>query len=246
ASGPGARPGRGATGGAATAAAPLRRRPLVPGARTGPRNLGQHGQEPARPGQGDSPAGAGELTMDLDLMLREFFTAAVPPRDALARLRRGLGARPRRLEPLADRFRIEASDRGVTRLQPGRGVGAPSHRARRHSWAPRRPESSAGAAARTSSVSPTRIAWSSPRSLTRGASAIVRAASAGRHASRDRPRGEETGDDGPRLAPGARDHAAARRRPTAPRRAVPALRLAHPLQPPRLGRVPAGARTRPP
>ena len=70
--------------------------------------------------------------MDLDLMLREFFTAAVPPRDALARLRRGLGARPRRLEPLADRFRIEASDRGVTRLQPGRGVGAPSHRARRH------------------------------------------------------------------------------------------------------------------
>ena len=70
--------------------------------------------------------------MDLDLMLREFFTAAVPPRDALARLRRGLGGRPRRLEPLADRFRIEASDRGVTRLQPGRGVGAPSHRARRH------------------------------------------------------------------------------------------------------------------
>src|SRR2546426_3868718 len=42
------------------------------------------------PGQGDSQASAGGLTMDLDLKLREFFTEAVLPRDALARLVRGL------------------------------------------------------------------------------------------------------------------------------------------------------------
>src|SRR5204862_463049 len=77
-------------------------------------------------------AGAGGSTMDLDLTLREFFTAAAPPRHALARLFRGLGDRSPRLEPLADRFRIEASDHGVTRLRPGRGLGAASLRARGH------------------------------------------------------------------------------------------------------------------
>src|SRR5207249_10215636 len=98
----------------------------------GPRNLGQPGQEPARPGQDGSPAGAGGSAMDLDLTLREFFTAAAPPRHALARLFRGLGGRSPRLEPLADRFRIEASDHGVTRLRPGRGRGAAAPRARGH------------------------------------------------------------------------------------------------------------------
>src|SRR2546428_13630514 len=68
--------------------------------------------------------------MARDLPLREFFTAAAPPRHALARLFRGLGGRSPRLEPLADRFRIEASDHGVTRLRPGRGPGAASLRAR--------------------------------------------------------------------------------------------------------------------
>src|SRR5207245_11189840 len=95
-------------------------------------HLRQHGQEPARPGQGDSQAGAGGLTMDLDLKLREFFTDAVLRRNALARLLRGLDASPPQLEPLADRFRIEATDPGVARLRPGRGVGATSRRARRH------------------------------------------------------------------------------------------------------------------
>src|SRR5438445_10852768 len=70
--------------------------------------------------------------MALALTLREFFTAAAPPRHALARLFRGLGGRSPRLEPLADRFRIEASDHGVTRLRPGRGLGAASPRARGH------------------------------------------------------------------------------------------------------------------
>ena len=70
--------------------------------------------------------------MDLDLKLREFFTDAVLRRNALARLLRGLDASPPQLEPLADRFRIEATDRGVARLRPGRGVGAKSRRARRH------------------------------------------------------------------------------------------------------------------
>ena len=70
--------------------------------------------------------------MDLDVKLREFFTDAVLPRDALVRLLQGLDDSPAQLEPLADRFRIEATDRGVARLRPGRGVGAKSRRARRH------------------------------------------------------------------------------------------------------------------
>ncbi len=68
----------------------------------------------------------------MDTMLREFFTEAIAPRDEVRRLLPKLADGLLTLEPLADRFRIEATDRGVSRLCPGRGVGADSARGRRH------------------------------------------------------------------------------------------------------------------
>jgi O-6-methylguanine DNA methyltransferase len=68
----------------------------------------------------------------LDTRLREFFSAATVPTATARRLVPGRGAKPSTLAPLADRFRVEASERGVVRLRPGRGVGAASARARRH------------------------------------------------------------------------------------------------------------------
>ncbi len=68
----------------------------------------------------------------MDSMLREFFSEAIVPRGLTRRLVPKLAEGPRTLEALAGRFRIEATERGVSRLRPGRGVGADSARARRH------------------------------------------------------------------------------------------------------------------
>jgi O-6-methylguanine DNA methyltransferase len=70
--------------------------------------------------------------MDLDLTFREFFTGAVLPGDALARLRPRLEAGPSQLERLADRFRIEATACGVARLRFGRGRDHASAGGHRH------------------------------------------------------------------------------------------------------------------
>src|SRR5207253_2200589 len=125
---PGARAGRGAARGAALAGAPLRERSLVPRAGEDSGDLRQHGEEPARARQDDSPKSAGgHDTMNrMDTTLREFFADAVAPPARVRRLVPRLTDGPPALEALADRFRVEASDRGVTRLLPGRGVGAVS------------------------------------------------------------------------------------------------------------------------
>ncbi len=68
----------------------------------------------------------------VDVALREFFADPIAPRGLVRRLASRLAAGPLTLEALAGRFRIEATDRGVARLAPGRGGGAPSARARRH------------------------------------------------------------------------------------------------------------------
>src|SRR2546425_12497338 len=62
----------------------------------------------------------------IDVVLQEFF-APEAPRDLSSRILGGLRARRAELEGLADRFRIEATERGVVRLRPGRGNhgGAP-------------------------------------------------------------------------------------------------------------------------
>ena len=67
----------------------------------------------------------------IDVMLEEFF-APEAPRDLASRLLGGFKARRVNLEALAERFRIEATDRGVVRLHPGRGVRGASARARVH------------------------------------------------------------------------------------------------------------------
>src|SRR2546422_6797945 len=67
----------------------------------------------------------------LDVMLEEFF-APEAPRDLASRLLGGLRAKRVGLEALADRFRIEATERGVARLRPGRGDHGASARARAH------------------------------------------------------------------------------------------------------------------
>src|SRR3989442_7537937 len=56
----------------------------------------------------------------IDVVLQEFF-APEAPRDLSSRILGGLRARRAELEVLADRFRIEATERGVVRLRPGRG-----------------------------------------------------------------------------------------------------------------------------
>ena len=67
----------------------------------------------------------------IDRMLEEFFAPEAPP--ALAsRVLRVLRAERVDLEGLAGKFRIEATDRGVVRLHPGRGFHGPSARARAH------------------------------------------------------------------------------------------------------------------
>src|SRR3989454_2897096 len=58
---PDARAGDRAPRGARAAGAPLRERSRLPGARNDQRNFGQHGQEPARTGQGNPEASAGGL-----------------------------------------------------------------------------------------------------------------------------------------------------------------------------------------
>jgi O-6-methylguanine DNA methyltransferase len=68
----------------------------------------------------------------MDTALREFFGDAVVLGGRARRLVPRLAGGPVTLEELAGRFRIEATDRGVTRLYPGRGVLAESARARRH------------------------------------------------------------------------------------------------------------------
>jgi O-6-methylguanine DNA methyltransferase len=68
----------------------------------------------------------------LDTTLREFFAEAIAPAARARRLVARRAAAPLTLEAQAGRFRIEATDRGVARLFPGRGVGAASARARRH------------------------------------------------------------------------------------------------------------------
>src|SRR3989449_4014701 len=58
---PDARAGDRAPRGARAAGAPLRERPRLPGARNDQRNFRQHGQEPARTGQGNPEASAGGI-----------------------------------------------------------------------------------------------------------------------------------------------------------------------------------------
>jgi O-6-methylguanine DNA methyltransferase len=67
----------------------------------------------------------------IDVMLEQFF-APDAPRALAARLVAGLRAAPAGLEKLVGRFRIEATDRGVARLRPGRGIHGASSRARAH------------------------------------------------------------------------------------------------------------------
>src|SRR5260370_8846894 len=68
----------------------------------------------------------------MDTALREFFADTAAPRGLARRLVGRLAGGPPTLEALAGRFRIEATDRGVLRLYPGRGVAAASARAQRH------------------------------------------------------------------------------------------------------------------
>jgi len=67
----------------------------------------------------------------IDTMLEEFFKPEAPPKLS-ERLLGRLKSRPPGLEKLADRFRIDATERGVARLYPGRGDHGASARARAH------------------------------------------------------------------------------------------------------------------
>ena len=67
----------------------------------------------------------------IDTMLEEFFKPDAPPRLS-ERLLGSLKTGPASLEKLADRFRIDATDRGVVRLHPGRGDHGATARARDH------------------------------------------------------------------------------------------------------------------
>src|SRR5436309_13926916 len=73
----------------------------------------------------------------IDTMLEEFFKPDAPPKLS-ERLLGGLKTRPAGLEKLADRFGIEATERGVARLYPGRGDHGASARARVHAERARR------------------------------------------------------------------------------------------------------------
>jgi len=67
----------------------------------------------------------------IDGMLEEFF-APEAPRALASRVLRALRAERAGLETLVGKFRIEASERGVVRLHPGRGFHGPSAQARAH------------------------------------------------------------------------------------------------------------------
>lgn len=67
----------------------------------------------------------------IDTMLEEFFKPDAPPRLS-ERLLGSLKTGPAGLEKLADRFRIDATERGVVRLHPGRGDHGATARARAH------------------------------------------------------------------------------------------------------------------
>ena len=67
----------------------------------------------------------------IDTLLSEFFKPDAPPKLS-ERLLGALKTRPAGLEKLADRFRIDATERGVVRLYPGRGDHGGSARARAH------------------------------------------------------------------------------------------------------------------
>src|SRR5215831_192673 len=67
----------------------------------------------------------------IDTLLSEFFKPDAPPKLS-ERLLGALKTRPGGLEKLADRFRIDATERGVARLYPGRGDHGSSARARAH------------------------------------------------------------------------------------------------------------------
>jgi O-6-methylguanine DNA methyltransferase len=67
----------------------------------------------------------------IDTMLEEFFKPDAPPRLS-ERLLGSLKTGPAGLEKLADRFRIDATERGVVRLHPGRGNHGATARARSH------------------------------------------------------------------------------------------------------------------
>jgi len=67
----------------------------------------------------------------IDTLLSEFFKPDAPPKLS-ERLLGALTTRPACLEKLADRFRIDATERGVARLYPGRGDHGSSARARAH------------------------------------------------------------------------------------------------------------------
>lgn len=66
-----------------------------------------------------------------DDTLREFFAPAAP-RGLTERLRAGLRRPPLDLEPLASEFRLEATDRGVCRLEHRAGADTTTARGRRH------------------------------------------------------------------------------------------------------------------
>ncbi|PYN16373.1 MAG: cysteine methyltransferase [Candidatus Rokuibacteriota bacterium] len=67
----------------------------------------------------------------IDTMLEEFFAPEAPPRLS-ARLLGALRTKRADLDALAEKFRIEATERGVFRLQLGRGSHGASARARAH------------------------------------------------------------------------------------------------------------------
>jgi len=67
----------------------------------------------------------------IDEMLEDFF-APEAPRTLASRVLRALRAERIGVEKLAGKFRIEASERGVVRLHPGRGFHGHSARARAH------------------------------------------------------------------------------------------------------------------
>ena len=67
----------------------------------------------------------------IDGMLEKFF-APEAPRALASRMLQALRAEHAGLEKLVGKFRIEASERGVVRLHPGRGFHGPSARARAH------------------------------------------------------------------------------------------------------------------
>src|SRR5437870_5491411 len=73
----------------------------------------------------------------IDTMLEEFFKPDAPPRLS-ERLLGSLKTGPAGLEKLADRFRIDATERGVVRLHPGRGDHGATARARAHAERARR------------------------------------------------------------------------------------------------------------